>query len=362
MKLEVGGVEYSHFLSASAEVRLDALSNTFSFQAASSELTPLPFKGGERCRVIVDDVAVVTGHIEVVNVNYDGTNHTISVQGRDKTGDLLDSSISTLSDLRAPITLKQIIEKVIENIGANIKVIDQANVAPFNAAEDVAAPEPGQNAFDFIEPYARKRQVLLTSNGNGDVVIAATPGPKSAGVLQNILNAEDNNVKVGSVSYDTTGRYNVYKMASTLNPIALNNSGATAISDVVKQEGSTTDPNIRIGRQMILVAEGPFSSDQDQLRAKWEANIRKTRGRVYSVTVLGYQVAGDSGGLWVPNVLVKVRDDFAGIDADMLVNTVTYTLDVAGGKQTTLSLVAKNAYTLDLTEPKTEDLGSGFSF
>lgn len=361
MKLEVAGVEYDNFTGASAEIRLDALSNTFSFSAVSTQGTPLPFKGGEACRVLVDGEPVVTGSIEVVDVNYDANGHSIDIQGRDKTGDILDSTISSLSDIRAPITLKSIIQKAIANIGADVSVVDDAEPAPFNAAEDLSAPEPGQNAFDFIETHARKRQVLLTSNGDGDVVITGAGGTKSKGAIQNILNSEDNNVIAGSVSYDTTGRFNIYKFASALNPLAIVNAGATGASEVVNQQGSTTDPDVRIGRQMVLIAEGPSSNDQDKLRAKWEANIRKARGRVYSVTILGYRTAGDTGDLWAVNTLVPVRDDFAGIDAEMIVNTVTFSFDLQTGRQTTLSLLESNAYSLALEEPKTEKVGVGFT-
>ena len=362
MKLEVAGVEYDNFTSASAEIRLDALSNTFSFGAVSTQDTPLPFKGGEACKVLVDGEPVVTGSIEVVDVDYDGGGHSINIQGRDKTGDILDSTISTLSDIRAPITLKSLIQKSIAHIGADISVIDNANPEPFNAAEDVSAPEPGENVWDFIEAHARKRQVLLTSNGDGNVVITGPSGIKSAGALQNVLGAEDNNIIAGSVSYDTTGRFNVYKFASALNPLAIVNAGATGTPEIVSQSGSTTDPDIRIGRQMVLVAEGPFSSGQDKLRAKWEANIRKARGRVYSVTVRGYRTSGDTGDLWEINTLVPVRDDFAGIDAEMIVNTVTFSFDRQNGRQTVLSLLESNAYSLTLEEPKTEKVGVGFTF
>lgn len=362
MKLEINGVEYDNFTSASAEIRLDALSNTFSFGAVSTKATPLPFKGGEACRVRVDGETVLTGTIEVVNVDYSDGGHSITLQGRDKTGDILDSSLSPMSDLRAPITLKSIIQKAIANIGADIKVVDEVNPAPFNAAEDLSAPEPGENAFEFMESHARKRQVLLTSNGSGDVVITGASSAKSAGALQNILDAEDNNIIAGSVSYDLTGRYNAYKFASALNPISLLNAGDTGIGEVVAQEGNATDPNIRIGRQLVLVAEGPFSSDQDKLRAKWEANIRKARGRVYSVTVRGYRTGGDTGDLWAINTRVPIRDDFAGIDAEMLINTVTFGFDLQNGRQTVLSLLASNAYSLALEEPKTEKVGYGLTF
>lgn len=355
MLLEVNGVQYDNFTSASCEIRLDALANTFSFEAVAAEGEELPFKGGEKCQVIVEGQVVLTGSIEVVDVDYDANDHIILVQGRDKTGDLLDSSLDAISDLRAPITLKEIIEKVIDNIGADIKVIESVTTLPFEAAQDIAAPEPGDNAFSFLEKYSRKRQVLLTSDGDGNVVITSGSGAAAAGSIQHIIGANDNNVLASSFSFDTTGRYNSYKIASQLNPFALNLAGETGLDSVVSQSGGTSDPDIRIGRQMVLIAEAPSSNDQNFDRAKWEANIRKARGLVYSVTVSGYRVdpTDPTSDLWRENRLYQIVDDYLGKSEPMLSNSVTFTLDVDGGQQTSIGFVDQKAYSLELAKPQT---------
>ncbi len=355
MTLEVNGVQFDNFTAASCQIRLDALTNTFSFEAVAAEGVPLPFKGGEACRVIVDDIPVLTGFIEVVDVSYNAGDHTITVQGRDKTGDLLDSNISELSDLRAPITLKQIIEKVIANIGADIKVIEEVTTAPFDAAQDIAAPEPGDNAFDFIEKYSRKRQVLLTSDGDGNVVITSGSTQQVVGSIQHIIGASDNNVISSSFSFDTTGRFNVYKFASQLNLVALNAAGVTGLDPVVNQSGEVSDPDVRKGRQLVLISEAPFSDDQNESRAKWEANIRKARGLVYSAVVSRYTVDPTdlTSDLWRINRLNQIVDDYLGKSEPMLCNSVTFTLDVAGGEQTSLGFVDQKAYSLELTKPET---------
>lgn len=356
MKLEVAGIPYENFLSASAEIRLDALSNTFSFSAVSEDV--LPFKGGEPCRVLVDGEAVVTGFIEVVNGSYDSGTHSLSLQGRDKTGDLLDSSIGVLDDLRGKLTLKSVIEKVIAHLKLNIDVIDDALPDKFNPAEDIEAPEEGDNAFEFIEKLARTRQVLLTSNGDGNIVITRAGTTVVNGRIVNQKGNPDNNVISASYSYDTTGRYRFYGSASALNPVALNNAGSTDLAELVNQSGGASDIDIRLGRQFILVSESPYSSGQNDERAKWEANIRKARGRIYSAIINGYR--DDDGKLWSVNTLIPVGDSFAGIGAHMLINTIAFTFDKEAGRQTTLSMVNENAYTLTLEEPKTEEIAGGF--
>ncbi len=355
MELEVKGIRYSNFTAASCEIRLDALSNTFSFEAVAAEGEPLPFKGGESCRVIVDGNVALTGFIEFVFVSYDPRSHNINIQGRDKTGDLLDSSLSSISDLRAPITLKEIIEAVIKNIGSDLKVVEEVTTEPFESTQDVASPEPGDNAFKFLEKYSRKRQVLLTSNGDGDIVITSGSAQTAKGAIQHIIGAEDNNVLAANFSFDTTGRFNLYKFSSQLNPFALNNAGDTDISSVVNQNGSTSDPEIRIGRQLVLVSENPYSNDQNEARSKWEANIRKARGLKYLATVTGYRVDPKDleSDLWQINKLYPIIDDFLSKEEPMLLNSVTFTLNVPSGEQTSLGFVNKEAYSLELEKPVT---------
>ncbi len=356
MIIEVDGIQYDNFTGASTENRLDAVSRTFGFEATSDESKPLPFQGGEACKVFVDEDQTLAGFIELVNATYDGSTHTISIQGRSATGDLLDSSIGSLGALSGTITLKTLCERVIKHIGASIKVVDEVKPEPFNVAEDIADPEPGDNAFAFLEQYSRKRQVLLSDDADGNLVIAASSGIE---IDAAIVNQKDdpsglNNVPNGAVTYDTTGRFNLYRAISQLNPTALASTGQFDPSSIASQGDlqSARDSEIRVGRQHILISEA-MSPSKD--RPTWEANIRKARGRVYSCTVNGYR--NETGDLWRVNRLPTILDEDASISARMLINSVAFRLDPRTGTTTTLSFLERNAYTLELTEPVTEEVG-----
>lgn len=355
MNVSINGVLYDRFISLSAEIRLDALSNTFSFTAGGESL----FVIGDQVQIFAADKLVLTGYIEVINGSYSSNDRSFTYSGRDKTGDFLDSSISSLSDIKSPISLKSLIERVIDNIGSSISVIDNAEPPLFNASEDVAAPEPGEPAFQFVEKYARKRQVLLTSDEFGNIVIQDTPGASTIHAIQNVTGADNNNVISASFSYDTTGRFNAYKMSSGLNPTLL--TGGVGNSDIVNQKSTVIDANIRAGRQLVLTPESSYSSTENSKRVQWESRIRKSRGQLYSAVVQGHTVP-DSSDLWRINTVIGVLDDFAGINAEMLINTLTYSVDSSGGELTTISLVEQNAYNLQLREPVTQEIGSGYAF
>jgi prophage tail gpP-like protein len=356
MIIEVNGIEYSGWTTANASLKLDALSNVFHFVATAQDGKPLPFRGGESCSILADGERILTGSIEVVNVDGDSGSHTISIDGRDKTGDLVDSKIASLSDIRAPMTLQAIIQLVILHIGSTIAVIDLSGAPSFDSVQDLAAPEPGQDVWDFIEGLARKRQVLLTSDAYGNVVITRSSGLVIPATLQNLVNDNTNNVLTYAVSYDNTGRFNRYNIIGQLNPITINSAIVSTNESITHQVGVVTDTDIDPGRQFALLSENAVADPVD--RAKWEMNIRKARSRVYSATVAGFR--NQTGNLWNVNEIVTVNDDYAGINSRMLINSVQFTNN-ADGRETTLSLVDKNAYTLELEEPTTDKVGVGLT-
>jgi prophage tail gpP-like protein len=365
VRIEINGIQYAGFVAANATSRLDTLSDTFAFEATSEEADPLPFRLGDACSVWVDDEKVLTGFVELINVDGDSESHMIDIQGRDKTADLLDSTIGALDDLKPPISLKRALERVIQNIGSSLSVVDLEGPALFNAAEDLASPEPGQNAFEFAELLARKRQVLLTSDAEGRLVIASSTGTKVDAWLRHRVDDDTNNVISYSTSYDSTGRFNAYKAINQLNAGSpLNLAGIISTDTVVDQTSKVVrDQQIRAGRQFVLVAESAFSAAEGEKRAKWERNIRRARGSFYSARVDGYR--NQAGDLWAINTLVPVVDEYAGIRATMLVNSVNFTLEGDGGTSTTLGLVEEDVYSIAAAEPEEpsdEEGGLGIDF
>lgn len=349
INLEVNGVEYTNFTDAGVTLALDTLANDFSFEAAMPEGERLPLKKGDTCTVIVDGELVLTGFIENITGRYTANSHTIIITGRDKTADLIDSTINIMDDIRAPVTLKQIIEKAIEHIGADILVIDEANPDSFNKAEDIVTPQPGDNAFQFVEGYAQKRQVLLTSNEDGDVVITNSKATPSASVLQNAFKSSTNNVTEASWSVTGGSLFNKYIQKGQLDPVALDFGDSKSSDGIISQEGQAIDDDVRTGRQLVTVSEKGFSQEQLQTRAEWSKKIRQARSVAYACEAQGFQ--NSAKNLWTINTLVSVFDEFADIDRDLLLNSIQF-LYGPQGSRSLLGFVEANAYELQLTEPK----------
>ena len=346
---KINGKEYTNYISATVKIRLDAMCNSFSITASNTKGQTFPFSRGDACEVYVDGTKKLTGRIEAFDGSYDSDNYTLAVHGRDKTADLLDSRLN-ISQITGSSSLKGICETIIAHLGADIEVVveDGLSIDDFNLAEDIFAPSVGKSAYDFLENLAKKRNVLLSSNADGNLLLTKNSPFTSSGKLQSIINdtANQNNVVDASFSYDDTERFNVCICASQLNPVALNNAGETDLASVVGQSGRALDDAIAEGRQYVFEADTASSSGQLEPRAEWELNMRRARGTRYNVTVEGHSVSDSNSELWETNSLVQVRDDLAGISASLLVDQVTFITILSEGNITKISLTDKEAYSL----------------
>jgi prophage tail gpP-like protein len=359
IQVAVNGTPYTDFVEEAVTVSLESLANDFSFTASAVGGFP-PLRQRDVVVVTVDGDTVLTGAIDEIAGRDQEGDHLITYTGRDKTGDLLDSQINVLDDIRAAdnLTLKRIIEIVIKHLGLSLKVVDNLNPAPFNKAEDIIAPKVGQNAFEFIAAFAAKRQALLSSTGDGDVLITQSSPTDSGATVQRLKGADSNNILTQSWALNASLRFNKYIYRGQLDPSALNFGGESDSTAVEDQGGEAIDSGIRVGRQSVTVesdvsVKGAFgaktsmsySSEQLKDRAKWAKQLALAKANRFTCTVKGHQKPND--GVWQANTLIQVNSDTADINRKMLINTLTFSQGEGRPTVTTLECVERNVYTIN---------------
>ena len=369
IQIAINGIPYTDFVNAAVTVSLESLANDFSFTASAVGDFP-PLRQGDAVTVTVDDIAVLTGFIDEVSGEDREGGHLVTYTGRDKTSDLLDSQINVMDDIRAAdnLTLKRIIEAVIKHLGLSLNVVDSLNPAPFNEAEDIIAPKVGQNAFEFIAAFAAKRQALLSSTSDGDILITQSSPSDSGAAVQRLKGADSNNILTQSWVLNASLRFNKYIHRGQLDPSALNFGGESDSTAVEDQGGEAIDSDIRAGRQSVKVESDvsgigtfgvktslSYSSEQLKDRAKWTKQLAIAKANRFTCAVKGHQkpkveegrVVGPNGGVWQANTLVQVNSDVADIDRKMLLNTLTFSQGEAQPTITTLECVERNVYTIN---------------
>lgn len=365
ISLEINGVKFVDFLEYEVSQSIEDVSGSFSFTAASDGKKALPFPVGSSCRVLIDNTPIITGYVEVIQAQYDSSRHIISVSGRDKTADIIDSTIGGNVDFTGKTELKELVEYILEKsqLLYNFEVFQPGIVTdPFTESE-IKSPETGDSVFSAIETLCRKRQILITANGDGNIVLTRGSTTVSTLSLYNNPNTPGlNNIKSASVTYDNSNRYNQYVVRSQNNTSSANFLGTQSASTATNARGRAFDEAInREGRILNIVAEHASDSDQCEKRAIWQANINRARSLVYNPVVVGH--TDRDGTPWEINKLVKVDDIYSGLVGLYLINSVLYRL-TADGTETELSIVPFDAYTIEPEAPVEQSESSvslGFS-
>lgn len=290
------------------------------------------------CEVWLDDDLVITGYVDEVSVRHSSGTHTVSIRGRDRTADLVDcSAIHQAGQWRG---LK--IEQIAAVLAKPFKVAVRAEVDTGKPLASFALQD-GETAFEAIERMARMRGVLVMSTPAGELLFTRA-GQQRIGTA--LVLGE--NILEGSLRYDVRDCFSEYLVKGQAPTRFFDTaaSAAQASADAAKaatqMKALATDPRVPRYRPMQLTAECADPAVPLAQRAQWEATVRAARSAGVEIVVQGWRHAD---GLWCANRLVLVRDAWLGVDAQMLISGVQFSLDESGSRAT-LKLTYAQAYTL----------------
>ena len=362
IKIRVNGEVYENFKEATLYSSLKTISGSYTILSTADENDLLPIKVTDSVEILVDDVAALTGFVDSLSGSHSKDTHSITINGRDKTADIIDSTVGSKKEYKGSLSLKKLIENILSNSGiSGIKVIDEIGTLEQFTSSDLISAEIGQSIFDFIDTYASKKQALLTTDGLGNVVITRGSTISSGVTLVKLKNDKSrrNNVISSSINIDNSNRFNKYIVQTQSNPLFAVSSSNT--EDDTNINASAVDSEVRASRVLEFQAEETLDSKESKKRAEWEANLRRSNSFKYTATVQGHSHSND---IWRPNRLVAVIDEFWDISSNgLLITDVEYTFST-GGSKTKLTMVYPESYTvqaeLDASIAAKQDLGGLF--
>lgn len=365
--LEVNDKPYKNFKSASISRSMETLSGTFEFVATIDNFNNFPIKLQDSVRVLLDNTPLLTGFIELVGPSYSNESHEIRLAGRDKTADVIDSSVLSAVTYSPNITLKNIIERLLSgNNITDIKVIDLVSPKSFKEG-DIIEGEIGDTIFDVIDKYCAKRQVLATTDGDGNIIITrgATDELLVKLIHKNInisdkLSGRQNNILSASASYSMENRFHAYIIKSQMNLTAINKlPGKRSAEVIVDQEGGAIDKDVRRTRDLIISSDTSNNAQTADERGVWEANIRRARAFNYDCTVQGFYADETNKILWEPNKLVQVEDEKCDVSGQLLIKNVTYSFSESGSL-TSMGLGYRDSFTLEANQKAIDARSNSF--
>lgn len=338
-----------------------SVSTSKSFEDATGEASvtlspqpgnPLPARLGDTAKLLLAGHPVITGHVHDVKGKHDYGTHDIDITIRDKTQDLIDSTIGPKMDFRSPVSLKDVSRKTLDRMGlSQIKVVDEIGPPDYQSGETVSG-SIDETGFDFLERWARKRQVFLTTNGDGDLVITRNLDKRGPGRLTKAF--EDgplNNVLSAEYHASDFERANANAVAAQKSPNDKDFWEARAKSDplgqadpMAKKWGTAFDTSVRPERRRFVRSGKAAVGKTPEETAKWNANIARARSIEYTATVQGFTMDLSGGQLWWPGFIIPVLDAHFLLAQDMFIKKVDFKKDWGGGATTTITCVPPESY------------------
>ncbi|MBS4046192.1 MAG: hypothetical protein KG075_07610 [Alphaproteobacteria bacterium] len=335
--LHIDGAIYRFWKSVKIHRGLDELSGSFElsvtdpYTAKGGRLATSPIKRGSSCKVAIEGETVITGFVDDVDPGFDDANHTITVRGRDHTGDLVDSSAINRPGEWSGLTLDRIASTICQPFGIPVRA--QTDMGkPF----DRFALQQAETAHAAIDRACKQRGVMSMADGLGGLLLCRAGTARHGVMLE-----EGKNMKSGDGKLSMRGRHSEYIVIGQQPGF----EGGSA-TDFAHGVGRAKDPGVTRYRPLVIVAEDVGGIEHLQDRATWEANTRLGKGDAVTVTAMGWRENGLTGPLWKPNHCVLVRSPLLRYDGELLIKSVDYVQNDKDGTIAEIALVRKEAYEL----------------
>lgn len=372
------------------------------FALSVSSRDPWPIYTGKSCEVHIDNDLMLTGWVDAYRPGCSESDHTIEITGRSKTCDFVDSSVTmdggqftgqTLAavakTLAQPFNLEVVAEKegdpvpevqvqqgetcfqLIERLARlqELLVTDdpQGRIVLTRAGRDKADDKLifGQNVMgasadmddsqrfsDYIikaqRPGNRTADDHWTDiKGIARIFNANTPDHWRAAWRQRMrLLREDAQRRAdprrprlalrGDEPFDPDSEYDDDEPGGGSDTDS--DKGASVITEII---GTAKDPGVTRYRPKVIVAEAQSDDAVADNRADWELRRRIANALKSTVTLAGWRQS--SGKLWATNEMVYVKIPWLGLDRQMLIGEVEFSI-AEQGEIATLNLVLPDAY------------------
>ena len=328
--LRVDGREYSDWLSAEVRFSLDDGASTFQLTVSERWQSsffriwkPWQIQAGSAVEVFIHGTLVLTGFVDVHESSLTSDDHTVSIGGRSKSGDLVDSSVLHDDGFRwTGAGIEDICSEVCKPFGIDLTTdVDLPSIKTFQI-------DAGTTAWEVIRRLAEKAGALVVPKPGGGVNFertSTTALPFVLGCPQGISVRNDISERFSELS--VRGQAHGFEF----EPI-----------DAAQAQGDATDGAIERYRPRILSALGETDEGTAQQMAEW--NKARAVGDSLSATVTLPTFKDPDGDIWWPNKLVRVKSEPVNLDRELLISAVMFSVS-ENGSQCELELKHPASYT-----------------
>lgn len=334
--VRAGGEVYSGWKEVQVAYGLNRAARSFTLTVSEwqlapsgrSDLDPWVFRPGTAVEIRAGagdrgaDDLLVTGYVDDYSPSYDAHRHEVTVTGRSKAGDYVDSAAvieGGYFENKTPAEIARDLDRFGIGIGAKV---------PGDPVPDFQIIQ-GETAFRAAERVCRQQGICLMGLADGSVELTnASEAGRQPGALllgKNILAAS------GHISH-----------AKRFSDHMVKGQGRAGHGDeALRVEGAAQDPAVGRYRPRVVIAETATDVATATRRAMIEA--QRLAGLSTRASITAQSFRDDTGAVWQPNNLVFVDCPWLRIHGDMLIETVRLTQD-GQGSRALLALVDPRAY------------------
>lgn len=324
IKVERSGLVFPYWSGITVTCSIDTLCGRVVLRTARSSQFQIP-KEWDECKIFVDDLLAMTAVIYDINGNENSDQkHNVEIIGRDKTADLVDSSVDHKSGEWKNITIDKLAREICKPF--DIPVVIDADVG---AAFPKISLQNGESAFELLDRAATERKINLGTTADGELWIYKAGQSTAFDTIE-----EGKNVESFDYAISVGIRHSTIQVRSQDG-----NNGSPWEKKNIAQEGRCTDPDCPRYRPLIIV------SDEKRVglsqRARNEVNIRKRRALSINVVIDSW--TKNDGTLWLPGECINTKIpsiliNGTPLDKKLMASTVTYTDDENDGEKCIITL------------------------
>lgn len=339
--LIVNGVRYIGWKGIRVTRTIEGLAGSFSLDITDKwgDSAPWPIMEGDTCRVEIGNgtdteiETVIDGYVFKRRLAADATNRTMSVEGRDKAADIVDSSVLVPDSANKGnkwtyrnVDIAAFATAIAKQHGIRVSV--QAGLVL--KKDPLLTAHPGESGYEAIKRATGSSGVIAVSDGDGGIIITRAGTTHAAALV------EGENIKSAEVDWDASDRFYQYLISS--QPPGTDE----AYGEATRVQASARDLSItRPGRVLLIRPDKGYNAAEAKRRADWEARIRAAKAEVVSIAVQGWRQPNKK--LWPVNMLSWVQArNMIGVDGDMLISQAEFSISESG-TVTQLHLVRPDA-------------------
>jgi len=318
-KVFVNETQFDGWKSFSIKRRLDALSGDFSItlhDRFTEEGARWPILPGDAIQMFLGTDKIFVGFVDDLDANASNTDRSMSITGRDTTGDLVDCVPRQQGELKN-LTLEQLCNTICAPFGIAVQnvVTDAKMLEPFK----IWRIKPSETAFETLDRAAKQRGVFLIANDYGQLRITRKARFRASSEIVEGVNC----LTIGA-RYSNKDRFSEYKVVGQAPGDDL-----FAELNVSQPEATAKDKGITRYRPTIIISETNVDKGKAQERANWENTMRAANSFNITASVQGF--FQQDGRLWRVNETVKVTSPFVGLNKqDLLVRSVNFSKSESG--------------------------------